>query len=123
MVVEDDDDLREVLCETLDEEGFEPIPHKDPGAALQAIVGGTPPAAIILDYGLPGIGGAGFLSQLRASDQPWSDCPILLLTGWENIDSGRLAVDAVMAKPPEPESLVNELRDLLETSPRKRRTS
>src|SRR5688572_6052403 len=84
MVVEDDDDLREILCETLEFEGYEPLPQKDPSRALRAIADGALPAAIILDYGLPGIGGAGFVSRLRTSGQPWSRCPVLLLTGWEN---------------------------------------
>jgi DNA-binding response OmpR family regulator len=113
MVVEDDDDLREVLCETLDVEGYEPVPHEDPSAALQAIANGILPAAIILDYGLPGIGGAGFLNGLRASGQPWSQCPVLLLTGWENIERLGLAVESMMAKPADPTALVQVIRGLI----------
>ena len=112
MVVEDDDDLREVLCETLEVEGYEPLPHKDPSRALRAIADGAIPAAIILDYGLPGIGGAGFLSRLRTSSQPWSRCPVLLLTGWENTEHPGLAVECLMAKPADPAALVQVIRDL-----------
>ena len=112
MLVEDDDNLREVLCETLEVEGYDPLPHKDPSRALRAIADGTIPAAIILDYGLPGIGGAGFLSRLRASSQPWSRCPVLLLTGWENMERLGLAVECLMAKPADPAALVQVVRGL-----------
>ena len=112
MVVEDDDDLREVLCETLEVEGYEPLPHKDPSRALQAIANGAIPASIILDYGLSGIGGAGFLSRLRASGRPWSQCPVLLLTGWENLERIGLAVDCLMVKPADPTALVQVIRRL-----------
>jgi CheY-like chemotaxis protein len=110
MVVEDDDDLREILCETLDFEGYEPLPHKDPSRALRSIVDGALPAAIILDYGLPGIGGAGFVSRLRTSGQPWSRCPVLLLTGWEDPEQLGLAVQCLMAKPADPTALVQVIR-------------
>jgi DNA-binding response OmpR family regulator len=113
MVVEDDDDLREILCETLEDEGYEPLPHKDPSRALRAIVDGALPAAIILDYGLPGIGGAGFLSRLRTSGQPWSRCPVLLLTGWDNMEPLGLAVECLMAKPADPTALVQVIRGLV----------
>ena len=112
MVVEDDDDLREVLCETLEDEGYEPLPHKDPSRALHAIANGAIPASIILDYGLSGIGGAGFLSRLRASGRPWSQCPVLLLTGFENLERLDLAVDCLMLKPADPAILVQVLRRL-----------
>jgi DNA-binding response OmpR family regulator len=114
MVVEDDDDLREVLCETLDVEGFEPLPHKNPSRALRAIANGAMPAAIVLDYGLPGIGGAGFLSRLRTSGEPPTDCPVLLLTGWENMELLGLAVECLMAKPADPTELVQAIRRLID---------
>ena len=112
MLVEDDDDLREILCETLEVEGYEPLPYKDPSRALRAIADGAIPAAIILDYGLPGIGGAGFLSRLRTASQPWSRCPVLLLTGWDKMESLGLAVECLMAKPADPAALVQIIRDL-----------
>ena len=113
MVVEDDDDLREILCEVLDVD--EPIPHKDPSAALRAIANGFVPATIILDYGLPGIGGAGFLSRLRASDRSWSTCPVLLLTGWQNVEGLGLAVQSIVGKPADPVALATIVRSLVET--------
>jgi two-component system, OmpR family, phosphate regulon response regulator PhoB len=116
MVVEDDDDLREVLCELLDAEGYEPIPHSDPSAALRAIANGVVPAAIILDFGLPGIGGVGFLSRLRASDQPWSTCPVLLLTGWQNVEGLGLAVQSIVEKPADPVALATIVRSLVGAS-------
>ena len=112
MIVEDDDDLREVLCETLEDEGYEPLPHKDPISALRAISRGAIPASIILDYGLSGIGGAGFLNRLRASGQPWSQCPVLLLSGFENLERLDLAVDCLMLKPADPTVLVQVIRRL-----------
>jgi DNA-binding response OmpR family regulator len=114
MVVEDDDDLREVVCETLESEGYEPVPHKDPSLALRAIANGVIPAAIILDYGLPGIGGVGFLSRLRTSGEPWSRCPVLLLTGWQNVDRLGLAVDVLMAKPGDPTALLRAIKGLID---------
>jgi two-component system, OmpR family, response regulator len=115
MVIDDDDDVREVLCDLMDDAGYEPVPHGDPSVALQAIVDGVVPAAIVLDYGLPGIGGVGFLSRLRASDRPWSKCPVLLLTGTNGVEQLGLTVEAMMTKPPDTTSLLRQIRELVAT--------
>ncbi len=113
MIVEDDDDLRYILCETFDADGYEPLAYEDPTRALAAIGTGVVPAAIVLDFGLPGIGGGGFVDQLRASGLPASRCPVLLLTGWEHIDRLGLEVEAVMKKPADPIFLVSVIRALV----------
>jgi DNA-binding response OmpR family regulator len=105
MLIEDDADLREQLCDLLDLEGYEPLPQKAPETALASLRSGVLPAVIVLDLALPGMGGTGFLGTLRGLRAPWSRCPVLLLSGWGGVERLGLAVDMAMRKPPDPVSL------------------
>jgi CheY-like chemotaxis protein len=112
MVVEDEETVREAICDLLAFEGYEPLPQKHAESALSCLENGATPAAIVLDLALPGMGGAGFLAKLRAAPKPMSSYPVLLLSGWENLDRHRLAADHVLRKPADPVTLARAVDKL-----------
>lgn len=74
-VVEDDGKIAAVLRDYLSAEGHDPVLF-DNGTPVLRAVQDDPPAAILLDLNLPGIGGIAICKSLRA----FSTVPILMLT-------------------------------------------
>lgn len=111
VVVDDDPDLAEALSELLGEEGFEVEVFTEPMAAVERLRSGRqPPAAVLLDYLMPGMTGAQFVSALEGS--PF-EAPILLFTGLSSPSvelGGRVA--CVLRKPIDADHLLDELRRL-----------
>lgn len=77
LVVEDQPDIREPLCELLELEGYRVL-RAEHGQAALSMLRGTRPDAIVLDVMMPVLDGGGFLDAL-ATDGP-GDIPVLLLT-------------------------------------------
>jgi DNA-binding response OmpR family regulator len=79
----------------------------------------NPPAAMILDVGLPGIDGWEVLRILRATPTS-ADIPVLMLTGHAGDSARRKAhatgASAFMTKPFQPKELRAQLEAMLDTS-------
>ncbi len=81
LVVEDDRDVAEVLARLLDCWGYQPLVTHDGPAALAVVAAGPPPAAALLDLGLPGMSGFELARRLRG--QPGLEgCLLIALTGY-----------------------------------------
>ena len=80
LVVEDDRDLREVLAESLQLEGYEVVEAVDGLDALERLRAGVRPALVVLDLVMPRMDGRQFLVALRA-DHALADLPVVLVTG------------------------------------------
>ncbi|RPH66630.1 MAG: response regulator [Myxococcaceae bacterium] len=66
LLVEDDDDVREVVEQILTEEGFQVVSAPDGGAALEVLAQGHHQfCTIILDLLMPGVDGLEFLDRAR----------------------------------------------------------
>jgi CheY-like chemotaxis protein len=66
LLVEDDDDVREVVEQILTEEGFQVVSAPDGGAALEVLAQGHHQfCTIILDLLMPGVDGLEFLNRAR----------------------------------------------------------
>lgn len=81
LVVDDDPDLRAFFAAALGEGGYAPVEAATAEAALRLIDRGLKPDAVLLDVSMPGMGGLGFLLQLRA-DPRRSSIPIAIVTGY-----------------------------------------
>jgi CheY-like chemotaxis protein len=77
LVVEDQPDIREPLCELLELEGYRVL-RAEHGQAALAMLRGVRPDAIVLDVMMPVMDGGTFLDAL-AADGP-SGIPVLLLS-------------------------------------------
>ena len=108
-LVDDDDDLRAALAQTLDLAGYRALPFTGADGALAAIDAGFP-GVVVTDVRMPKIGGIELFRRLRERDP---DLPVLLMTGHADVP---MAVDALKAgawdfltKPFDPEALLAAL--------------
>lgn len=80
LVVEDDDDLRECLCDLLDGRARRARGVPDGEQAVHHLLCEPAPAAILLDLRLPVLNGWDFLEWLRG-ESDFRAIPVVLLTG------------------------------------------
>jgi len=80
LVVDDDDDFREALCEVLSVAGYPVVQAANGQAALDRVAEETP-GIILLDLKMPGIDGWGVMERLRA-DPKAAAIPILILSAY-----------------------------------------
>jgi signal transduction histidine kinase len=85
LVVDDDSQVRRVVCEALGGLGLEVIEARDGGEAV-ALFGQSQPDLVLMDYAMPGMSGADAARQIRATN---AEAPILFMTGYA--DSARLS--------------------------------
>jgi DNA-binding response OmpR family regulator len=78
LLVDDEDDLRRVMRDLLEREGYTVQEARDGVQALDQ-VDRHAPDIIVLDLNLPGLDGYGVLSQLR-SRSATRDIPVIVLT-------------------------------------------
>jgi two-component system response regulator MprA len=112
LVIEDDDDAREVLQIALEAEGRHVSVAAD-GAAGLALAATTRPEVVLVDLGLPGLDGVGVCRRLRQSG---NQVPVLMLTARaavrdrvEGLDAG---ADDYLVKPFALDELLARLRAL-----------
>lgn len=115
LIVEDERDLRELVCHHVRKEGFKPIAAPDAETAY-AEVQHCVPDAIVLDLMLPGMQGTELCRILRSTERT-AKVPILMVTAKdEEIDKllgFELGADDYMTKPYSLRELVARLRAVL----------
>lgn len=116
LIVEDDPLLGDALAAGLKQRGFE-VDWVQDGGDAQAAIGVEPFAAIVLDLGLPGLGG---LELLRSERARGNKIPVLILTARDavqdritGLDSG---ADDYVVKPTDLNELAARLRALVRRS-------
>jgi DNA-binding response OmpR family regulator len=114
MIVDDDSDLRGCLADVLEMEGYEARPVRSADSAWKEMIGGTKPAAIILDQWIAGMSSGEFVRRLRASR--FADVPVLMLSGSPPARKFGQDLDAVLQKPVESTTLVRAVDKLVATS-------
>jgi PAS domain S-box-containing protein len=112
LVVEDDPDQREIICEMLEMEGFRVLLAED-GEEAVSLALSTRPAAIILDVILPRADGWEVLHRLKDAEAT-ADIPVLILSVVDQPGFGkRLGADEYLIKPLEPNALRKTIRRLV----------
>jgi two-component system phosphate regulon response regulator PhoB len=115
LVVEDETAIQELLCYTLRQAGFEPIPADNAEAALQQIHAQLP-AAALLDVMLPGMSGIELAQRLR-KDSRTKALPIIMVTArGDEADRVRgldIGADDYVTKPFSPKELIARIRAVL----------
>ncbi len=114
LMVDDDNDLREVLGMYLELEGYE-VFHAQNGQVGQEQLKKLTPDLITLDMMMPVLDGMVFLSWLRQEMK--LDIPVIALTGRAKDDTKNkveeLGVSDLLFKPFEPDALVARIKEIL----------
>lgn len=115
MIVDDDDDLRDMLSLTVEAQGFRTIGAVDGFDALDKLEQGAHPSLILLDLRMPRMNGAEFLQAVRST--PASEIPVIAVTGDPGAfpEALRAGAIACLRKPIEPRALLDAIRE--HTSP------
>jgi len=112
LLVEDDDDNRELIAEVLEASGWEVVSAATGQEGLKAL-SEQAVDVVLTDLGMPGMGG---LEMARAAKAIAPSVPVVVVTGWADDDDiirarGR-EVDAVLVKPIDREALLGTVGDL-----------
>jgi DNA-binding response OmpR family regulator len=107
LIVEDDEQLRQLYRTTLSLAGFD---VRQAGDGLQALreIDRDPPHLIVLDLGLPNVSGFGVQQEIAAHAHT-RDIPVVVVTG-SMLDLTNLDVPCVLRKPVAPDDLVAAVR-------------
>jgi len=101
LVIEDDADIREALCEVLAASGYAVLAASGGAEALRLLDAGERPGLILMDLMMPGMDGWTLLGALRAHGLA-ADVPIVVTSaaGVEALESARReGASATLAKP------------------------
>jgi len=113
LLVEDDEDNRELMAEVLESAGYQVV-TAGTGAEGLRILAESSVDVVITDVGMPGMGG---LEVARAAKEIAPRVPVIVVTGYaerEDIASARgREVDAVLVKPVDPDSLTAAVADMV----------
>ena len=114
LVVEDDNDMRSLLCDELWSEGYQLREAKDGDEALRAVLESVPDL-ILTDLKMPA-GGFDYVSRLKTFAP---QCPIVLMTAFggtqTKADALKWGVSAYFDKPVRISELKATVRQLLAT--------
>ncbi|HUP27861.1 MAG TPA: ATP-binding protein, partial [Chloroflexia bacterium] len=112
LVVEDDEDQREIICDMLEMEGYKVVVAED-GEEAVSLAHDLVPAAIALDVMLPRSDGWEVLSTLK-SDPTTQEIPVLIISVVDQQEFGRkLGADEYLIKPLDAGSLRTAVRRLI----------
>ncbi len=115
LVIEDDRDIREVIVELLQSEGYsvEGAEHGEEGLRKLAQME-RPPRLILLDLMMPVMSGWQFL-EARRSVPPLSSVPVVLLSAYANLSTAAasLGVNGFLPKPIDLSELVTSVEQSL----------
>ncbi len=115
MIVDDDEDIREMGKLLLEAEGYRVTTAPDGLDAWRQLEAGESPSLILLDLMMPRMDGEQFLHTLRASAR--ASIPVVIMSGHTaaSVVARDLSANGCLTKP-------LELEDLLETVRRSART-
>jgi two-component system phosphate regulon response regulator PhoB len=115
LIVEDEDDLRELLSHTLARDGFR-ISSVGSGEAALTQVRKEPPAMVLLDLMLPGIGGLDVCRRIKADPATAAISVVMLTARGEEADivTGlEMGADDYITKPFSPRILAARLKAVM----------
>ena len=107
LVIEDDGMLRAFYASALMFAGYRVITAADGVEALR-LVEEEPPAAVVLDLGLPTLSGVDVARELRSRKEP-HNIPIIVVTGIDAADLDEQQFPCLLRKPVSARALVEEI--------------
>ena len=113
LIVEDDQDIRSALGETLEEEGYQVRTAADGAEGLE-LLEALRPDLVILDLFMPGMDGFGFLQAARARSAR-AEVPIVVLSAGDRSTAGtalHAGATRFLAKPVKLDKLLEVVKTL-----------
>ena len=98
LIVEDDDDLREMMAQLLSLEGFTTATVANGREALSYLQAAEPPQVILLDLMMPVMDGWEFRRQQQA-DPSLAPVPVIVLSALDPSRTADLEANAFLKKP------------------------
>jgi len=117
LVVDDDSDVRRVLADAFEAEGFRVITAANGMQALHRARDATPDV-IVLDLSMPMMSGEDFLYAWRVGAETHRVPVVAISAAYPGLQPEDLGVDAYFPKPFEIDLLVQHVKDLLTYRPR-----
>jgi DNA-binding response OmpR family regulator len=116
LVVEDEENVRFMICEALKAEGYAVFEAVDGFEAVRVTLAAVPDL-IIMDLNLPEKNGLSAIDDIRA-DERVRDIPILVSTALENVEtefmgSEKRRIQGFLEKPYKIDKLVDKVKELL----------
>ncbi|MCT9855755.1 response regulator transcription factor [Priestia megaterium] len=113
LIVEDDTNIRKLMCAVLKQNGFETFGAEDGIAALE-LMNKHYIDLVVLDLMMPNMDGYELTRQLRLI---WGDIPILMVTAKQEVEDKRrgflVGTDDYMTKPVDEQEMVLRIKALL----------
>lgn len=109
LVVEDDADLRESLCEVLADAGYRTAGASHGAAAMALLRGGLRPDLILLDLMMPIMSGWEF-REAQLADCELASIPVMVMTASRHLDEEPAGITGIMYKPLRLDALLDEIR-------------
>ncbi len=114
MIIEDDADIREELCDLLEGDGFKVITAGHGAEGLEQLRQAADVRVIVLDVTMPVMNGATFRGE-QLADPALASIPTILLTGRDDVVAMGTALEpaACLQKPFAPDALLQIVRSLV----------
>lgn len=113
LVVDDDPDLGEVVCEVLGDGGYAVTRVSSGAEALARLAAGERPAAMIVDFGMPDMIGPEFLRACARVFPEGGRIPALVMSAHDAKEMAEKGVCACLHKPFTAEELMARVQELL----------
>ena len=115
LIAEDSDDLRGMLRQFLERNGYRVLEAVDGSEAVAAALGERPDL-VLMDLGLPGTDGLSAVSEIR-EHIPASELPVLIVSAYDRLEYRTEAISAgcsgYVTKPVDPAALLRTINLLL----------
>ena len=98
LVVEDDQDLRDSLCQALELEGYVAVCVENGQVALRHLATGAVPCVILLDLMMPVMDWWTFRQEIL-KDPTWAAIPVIVMTAAAASRAAAVASEAILYKP------------------------
>jgi CheY-like chemotaxis protein len=119
LIIEDDDDLRNVVTETLTRAGFHCIGARDGEAALALLAEELEPCVILLDLLMPRMSGWEFRRR-QLADVRWAHLPVVVMSATETLEQAAIHADGILQKPLSFAALLATVNRYAHLEPRRR---
>jgi CheY-like chemotaxis protein len=108
LVVDDDRDIRDALCELLEGEGYRAVSASNGQEALVYLNSREPPCVILLDLMMPVMDGWEFRRR-QQNDPRWSRIPVVVITAAGKYGASSIVAERIIPKPLQLEHVLEAL--------------